>query len=437
MGKVTFKGGIHPDYSKLSAEQSIITMDIPPLLYVPLSQHAGKPAQPLVKRGDTVLKGQLIGQANGFISANIHAPTSGRVKQLTSYPHPVFGTMTETIVIEADGKDEWHPDIQENQNWQQTSPSEIVNAIKNAGIVGLGGAAFPTHVKLSPPPEKPIDTIIINGAECEPYLTGDDRLMREQPDNIVNGAILIKKAVNAKKIIIAIEDNKKQSIQKITEAIGTKQDITVAVAKTKYPEGGEKQLIKAVLNREVPSGGLPMDVGVVVQNVGTTIAVYKAIRYRQPLIERVLTLSGDLIKKPSNFLVRIGTPFKFILEKANETVTDAFKIIMGGPMMGIAQYTVDVPVIKGTSGILFMSEQTAKIYEPYPCIRCGKCVDVCPMRLMPLMLVDFIKSEKFEDARNIGLLDCIECGSCTYICPSHIRHVQLIKYAKQELRRMK
>lgn len=437
MGRFTFKGGVHPEYNKISKNVPIETLPLPKELYVPVLQHLGRPAKIVVKRGEVVKRGQLIAEADGFISANIHAPTSGKVKKIWPLLHPVTGTNIDTIVIEPDGEDAWAEGIEEDKNYKDVSPSEIVKRVRDAGIVGLGGATFPTHVKLSPPPDKSIDTVIINGAECEPYLTADDRIMQERAGDIKEGAFLIKKAVSAKKVIIAIEDNKPEAIAKIEEAIRGETWIDIAVTKTKYPEGGEKQLIWAILKREVPSGGLPMDVGALVQNVGTAVAIYEAVRYRKPLIERVLTLSGDIPKKRGNYLLRIGMLFKDVIELSGGVLEEPHRVIMGGPMMGIAQHSLGVPVIKGTSGILLFSKKNTDYREPYPCIRCARCVDVCPMNLMPLYFVDLIKAKRFEDAKRIGLLDCIECGSCAYICPSHIRHVQLIKYGKQELRRLK
>ncbi|MEO0246811.1 MAG: electron transport complex subunit RsxC [candidate division WOR-3 bacterium] len=437
MAKYTFKGGIHPPYNKYTTDKPIESIPMPATLFVPLCQHAGKPAKPVVKRGDEVKKGQLIAEADGFISANVHAPTSGRIKTIVDHPHPVLLTSVSTIVIEADGKDEWIEEPRERENWKDLTPEEIVSAVKNAGIVGLGGAAFPTHVKLSPPKEKPIDTVIINGAECEPFLTADDRILQEKAAEVLWGAYLIKRAVQAKRVYIAIEDNKPQAIHKVKEYIGDFEDFELKIVKTKYPEGAEKQLIKALTGKEVPRGGLPMDVGCLVQNVQTALAIYEAVRFGKPLIERVLTLSGDSAKGAGNYLVRIGTRFMDVIEFTGGMGDDVVKVINGGPMMGIAQYTLDVPVIKGTSGILLFSEKLAKEFKEYNCIRCSKCVDVCPMGLLPLMLVDYIKAKRFTVAKEkYGLLDCIECGSCAFVCPSKINHVQWIKYGKQELRRI-
>lgn len=436
MAKYTFPGGIHPPYHKVTTGKAIERLQVPSALFIPLCQHTGKPAKPLVKRGDDVKKGQKIAEADGFISANIHAPTSGKIRTIIEHPHPVLLTSSPVIVIEPDGKDEWFEEPAERANWQESSPEDIVSAVKEAGIVGLGGAAFPTHVKLSPPKDKPIDTVIINGAECEPFLTADDRILQERAKEVLLGAYLIKKALGAGRVIVAIEDNKPEAARKVSEVIGEFDGFELKIVKTKYPEGAEKQLIKALTKREVPRGGLPMDVKCLVQNVQTALAIYEAVRYGKPLIERVLTLSGDGARGAGNYLVRIGTKFLDVIEMTGGMEEKVVKVINGGPMMGIAQYTLDVPVIKGTSGILLFTQKTAKKFEEYNCIRCSKCVDVCPMGLLPLMLVEYVKAGRYFDAKEkYGLLDCIECGSCAYACPSKINHVQWVKYGKQELRR--
>ncbi len=437
MAKFTFRGGIHPPYNKVTSDKSVVTLEVPKTLYVPLSQHTGKPAKPIVKRGDQVKKGQKIAEADGLISANIHAPTSGTVKNIVEHPHPVLLSSVTAIVIEADGNDEWIEEPKERENWQERTPEEIVSAVREAGIVGLGGAAFPTHVKLSPPKEKKIDIVIINGAECEPFLTADDRILQERPEDVLWGAYLVRRAVGAEKVFIAIEDNKPKAIESVSKVIGKFDGFELKIVKTKYPEGAEKQLIKALTDREVPRGGLPMDVGCLVQNVQTSVAIYEAVRFGKPLIERVVTLSGDCAKGAGNYLVRIGTRFQDVIDMTGGIDGEVLKVINGGPMMGIAQYSLEVPVIKGTSGILLFSKKLVGEFTEYNCIRCSKCVEVCPMGLLPLMIVDYVKSKRFVEAKELyGLMDCIECGSCAFVCPSRINHVQWIKYGKQELRRM-
>ncbi|HRD22265.1 MAG TPA: electron transport complex subunit RsxC [Candidatus Hydrothermia bacterium] len=436
MAKSTFKGGVHPPYCKYTTGKGIEKLPVPATLYVPLSQHTGKPAKPLVKRGDEVKKGQKIADADGYISACIHAPTSGKVRTIIDHPHPVLLMSDFAIVIEPDGKDEWFEEPLERVNWQESSPEEIVNAVKEAGVVGLGGAAFPTHVKISPPKDKSIDTVIINGAECEPFLTADDRILQERAKDVLWGAFLVKRAVGASRVFIAVEDNKPLAIGKVSDVIKEFPSFELKVVKTKYPEGAEKQLIKALTDREVPRGGLPMDVNCLVQNVQTAVAIYEAVRFGKPLIERVLTLSGDGARGAGNYLVRIGTRFLDVVEMTGDMSDDVIKVINGGPMMGISQYTLEVPVIKGTSGILLFTQKTARRFEEYTCIRCSKCVDVCPMGLLPLMLVDYIKAGRFTEAKEkYGLSDCMECGCCAFVCPSKINHVQWVKFGKQELRR--
>ena len=433
MARLTFKGGVHPPYNKLTADRAIEKLPLPEILYVPLSQHTGAPAKPLVKRGDEVIGGQKIGEIAAFISANVHSPTSGKVKAILDHPHPVLGKSVPTVVIEVDGEDRW-VELTEREDYLNTDPKEIVEAVKEAGIVGMGGAAFPTHVKLSPPPDNPIDTIIINGAECEPYLTADDRLMREHAHEIAEGAYLIMRAVGAKRGFVGIEDNKPEAIKEMKKAFREFPQFEVVELHTKYPQGSEKHLIKAITGREVPSGGLPLHVGVVVQNVGTAKAIYEAVRFGKPLIERVTTLTGDAVANPGNYLVKIGTPFGKVIEMTGGFKKEPAKVINGGPMMGIAQYSLDVPVLKGTSGIIALTEDQVHIAEERSCIRCGRCVDVCPMFLMPTTMMKLIRASKFDDAKRIGLLDCIECGSCSFVCPANIPLVQYFKYGKAELR---
>jgi len=432
----SFKGGVHPPYEKITSEKKIEELPPPEFVVIFLSQHTGAPCQPLVKKGDQVKKGQKIGDIDKPVTAPVHSPVSGKVKEIGMWDHPVFLKPMPAIIIENDGKDE-EIEYKEDKNWLDIPAEEIRKRVREAGIVGLGGAAFPTHIKLNPP--KPVDTVIINGAECEPYLTADDRLMREYPEDILNGAYLVKKTVGANKVFIGIEDNKPKAFEEIKKNISNSPfkdgEIEVVKLHTKYPQGSEKHLIKAILNREVPSGGLPFDVGVVVQNVGTCKAIYEAVRYGKPLIERVLTLSGNIVKNPGNYKVRIGTTAKYIIEKTGGFMDnkEPQKVIFGGPMMGIAQYTLNAPVVKGTSGIIVLEE--APFYRTLPCIQCGRCVDVCPMGLSPTLIARNVKLKKIELAVELGLFDCIECGSCSYICPSRRPLVEMIKYGKQEAKK--
>jgi electron transport complex protein RnfC len=440
-----FKGGIHPhDWKELSKGKAVVTLPAPEKVIIPLSQHIGAPAESLAKVGDTVKKGQKIGEAKGFVSAPVHASVSGKVTAVASFPHPA-GKSLPAIQIESDGLDEWSEDVKENTNYKNLSPEEIKSIIQNAGIVGMGGAAFPTHVKLSPPENKKIDTLIINGAECEPYLTADHRLMLEEPDKVLEGAVIVARALSIKEIYIGIEDNKPDAIRVMADAAknppipplskGGEGGISVKVVSLKvmYPQGGEKQLIKAVTGKEVPSGGLPMDVGVLVQNVATVAAIYDAVRFGRPLIERIVTVSGSGVKEPGNFRVRVGISSLKLIEAAGGFKEEIGKVIAGGPMMGVAQYTLDMPVTKGMSGLLFMPASEVERFTSEACVRCGKCVAACPMGLLPNMLGIYAELDRFEDAEKISVMDCIECGSCAYVCPSKRPLVHLIRYAKADV----
>ncbi len=430
----TFEGGIHPYYGKeLSNKGDLKTAPLVSTYYIPLAQHIGKPAKPLVKRGDEVKVGQLIAQADGFVSANIHSPVDGKVTQITKHYHPVLGKV-DTIVIQRDPNYDGKIRTR-NRNWRTLNRKEILASITDAGIVGMGGATFPTHVKLSPPPDKKIDTVILNGAECEPYLTADDILMKTKAEEIVEGAKIIAYLLEAERIFIGVEDNKPAAIEALREASAGNPKIQVAVLETKYPQGGEKQLIYAITGRVVPEGGLPADVGVVVQNVGTAYAIYEAVVKVKPLIERVVTVTGD-VKEPQNFLVRIGTPFEDMIEFAGGFVGEPVKVISGGPMMGFAQRSLQVPVLKGTSGILVMNKERAIMNEIEPCIWCGRCVDVCPMNLVPCKMTKMVEYERFSEAQSdFHIMNCIECGSCSYVCPASRPLVQLIRIGKMALRK--
>jgi len=347
-------------------------------------------------------------------------------------PHP-NGQQTLAIIIESDGSDVIDSSVQSKNDINNLTSQQIIDIIKEAGIAGLGGAAFPTHVKLSPPPDKKIEIVIINGAECEPYLTCDHRVMIEKTDEVIYGARAIMKALNASKCVIGIESNKPDAIAAMLKAVSDYPNMDVIALKTKYPQGAEKQLIKAITGKEVPSGGLPADVGVVVDNVSTAAAIASAIKTGMPLIERVITVTGKGIKEPSNLMVRIGTPFHDIINQCGGFVGKPGKVIMGGPMMGIAQYTLDVPVIKGTSGILILTEQEAQQPEPEVCIRCARCVDVCPMNLLPLYISRYSLANMFDKAEEYNAMDCIECGCCSFECPAKRPLVESIRLAKRAI----
>lgn len=444
-GVKTFNfGGIHPpEYKEYAEDKPIETLPAPKMVHIPLVQHIGAPCEALVKRRDEVKMGQVVGRAEAFVSAPVHASVSGTVKKIDNYPHPMGGKCM-TISIENDGRDEWDESIAPDAPMGNLNPAEkkqYLDAIRDAGIVGLGGAAFPTHVKMAPPPEKKIDTLILNGAECEPYLTSDYRTMLERAEETLFGARILMVVLGVKRAVFAIEDNKPKAIDLIRKTIQEEAagfsalgEIGVAVCKTKYPQGGEKQLILAVLGRQVPSGALPMDVGVVVMNVGTCCATTDAVVRRMPLIERIVTVAGMGIPNPKNLRVRVGTPVGLLLDACGYKPVEGSKLIMGGPMMGKAQRNAEAPVIKGTSGLVVLSPEEVGVFSERPCLRCGRCVQACPMGLMPSRLANFCEHEIIDPLEALGIHDCIECGSCGYICPSQRHLVQWIRMAKMKVR---
>lgn len=404
-------------------------LPLPTKAYIPLSQHIGKICEPLVKIGDIVSTGQKIGAVPAQVTAAVHASLSGKVSAITDSPHPVLGR-SKAIIIESDGLDkkiEEH--VRSKEEADNLTADEIRNIVSESGIVGMGGASFPTHIKLNSP--KPIDTLIINGAECEPYLNSDNRLMIEKTKEIIAGIGLIVKCTGAKQVFIAIEDNKPEAIKAFKAISGMQYDIRVL--KSQYPQGGEKQLIKAILKREVPSGKLPLDIGVVVQNVATVNAIYEAVYLGKPLYQRVVTVTGDCPENPGNFLVRIGTPIKDLIAKAGPLKKEPKKIVFGGPMMGIAQYSLDTPVVKSTNGIIVLSASMVSEAQDAICIRCGRCVEYCPAGLTPCLINLSSRKEKWDMAKAYGCLDCMECGLCNYVCPQKINLVQAIKQAKMRV----
>ncbi|HLR35088.1 MAG TPA: electron transport complex subunit RsxC [Tissierellales bacterium] len=430
---LTFKGGTKvPGFKEFTENLPIEKARAPEKVIIPLQQHIGAPCDPVVKVGDKVKVGQVIGQAEAFVSAPVHASISGTVKEIGSHVSPT-GMTVNSITIEADGKNEVDPSLKPHDSLNELTKDEILSIIKDAGITGMGGASFPTYVKLSPPKDKKIDTIIINGSECEPYLTSDYRLMVENPEAIVFGLKVIMKAVGVGKGFIGIEDNKPEAIKKLREVCKNEKDIKVVSLKAKYPQGDEKRVINAITNREVPSGGLPMDVGAIVSNAGTANAIGEAVRKGKPLYERIVTVTGKGIKEPKNLIVKIGTSFRDIIEECGGYAKAPGKIIMGGPMMGISQYTDEVPVIKGTSGILVLTQEDANPEPEQPCIKCGKCLEVCPVNLQPLYINKFTLKGRFDKAEEYHALDCIECGACSYICPSKRTLVESIRLAKGEI----
>lgn len=403
---------------------------IPHNVVLPLSQHTGKPSQEIISEKDTVKVGTKIAQLNGFISSNLHASISGEVTKISSYFHPLLGN-NRAIFIQGNGDEfEWFE--RKEEEVESFGREKLLEIIKEAGIVGLGGAAFPTYVKLSPPQEYKIDVLIINGCECEPYLASDDILMQKFPFQILKGIQIIKKIISPKRIIIAIEDNKQEALERMRQA-SLNKGIEVVRLKTKYPQGAEKQLIKTLLEREIPPGGLPFHVGVVVQNVATCYAIYEAVYKDKPLIERLVTVGGDCIQEKGVYLVRIGTLVSDLIQKLGGLKKEPKKVIFGGPMMGVAQANLDLPILKGTSGVLLLSEDYVEDYKEYPCIKCARCVDICPMSLLPTKIAHFVKFSKWDLVEEYNAVDCIECGCCEYICPSRIPLTQYIRIGKQYL----
>ena len=413
-------GGIHPEENKLSAGQAIIQAEVPKQVAILLSQHIGAPAKAIVKRGDSVKVGTKIAEPGGFVSAAIHSSVSGTVAKIdqvidaSGYPKPA-------VIINVDG-DEWEESIDRSKDLVKNcdlTPEEIIQRITDCGIVGLGGACFPTQVKLTPPPSFKAECVIINAVECEPYLTADHQLMLEKAEEIVVGVSIIMKAVKVNKAFIGIENNKADAIELMTKVASTYAGIEVVPLQVKYPQGGEKQLIDAVIRRQVPSGALPIATGAVVQNVGTAYAIYEAVQKNKPLFERVITVTGKSVVKPSNFLARIGTPMQQLIDAAGGLPADTGKIIGGGPMMGKALIGTDVPTAKGSSGILIMNNKEAKRGQVQTCIRCAKCVSICPMGLEPYLLAALAENSEFEEMEPERIMDCIECGSCQFTCPTN------------------
>ena len=437
--KTFSRGGIHPAYNKFSANESIEYGSISERLLIAVNQHIGRPLEVQVKKGEEVTRGSLLAKSSGFVSSNVHAPVSGKVEKIANFPQ-LGGSVSETIIIKTENPGQNLKEILERETPQSLRIDElnresILKKINEAGLVGMGGAGFPTHVKLAPPQEKPIDTLLINGAECEPYITCDHRLMLERSAELTQGMLILQKLFGGIPVTIGIEDNKPDAIKTMREAVSGKNGLSVAALETKYPQGGEKQLIKAVLNREVPSAGLPMDVGVVVQNVATTLAIYEAIVYNRPLMERALTVSGNLVKNPGNILLPIGTPVSFIMNHFDIDVSQVRLLLSGGPMMGRASFSFESPITKTSSALLFFDREYVNKRKENPCIRCGSCIDACPMGLPVAQLTEAIKGNVIAADAKADIMDCIECGSCTYVCPADRRLVQWMRVGKSIIRR--
>ncbi len=433
MRVLTFNGGIHPPHHKSSTEnKSVEIATQPKVVYIPLAQHIGAPCTALVNVGDAVKKGQKIGEPGGFVSAPVHSSVSGIVKGIKPMTVP-GGQKVMCVEIENDFKEEVFEEIKPYAGIDAMSKEELLNMIKDAGIVGMGGATFPTHVKLSPPKEKNIDVVVLNGAECEPYLTADHRLMLESPEDIVLGLQVIMKILDVEKGYIGIEDNKPECLKVMEESAKADSKIEVVGFQTKYPQGAEKQLIYACTQREVPSGGLPMDIGLVVTNVATAAQIGKTLKTGMPLIERICTVTGSVIKEPKNLLIKTGTLYSEIVEQCGGFTVEPAKVISGGPMMGLAQVQLEVAATKGSSGILCMSKEEVNCEEASNCIRCGKCISICPARIQPMFISAFSLKYNYEKAEEYRALDCIECGSCSFVCPARRPLLQSIRVAKKEI----
>lgn len=427
----TFRGGVHPpDYKQSSKEKPFEIMPSSKRIIIPLSQHLGKPALANVKKGSEVKTGTVVAEAQGVVSSPIHSAVTGKVAAITTSVN-TSGFPKESIIIESAENEEFEflPEL----DYDTITSEEIIERVRAAGIVGQGGAAFPASVKLSPPKDKKIDFIILNGCECEPYLTRDYRFMLEQPVDVLKGLKLIMRAVGVQKGIVGIEDNKPLAIAKMKEAAKEFTDISVEAVETKYPQGAEKMLIKALIKREVPPGKLPLDVGVIVQNIGTAVSIYSAVVKGEPSITAALTVAGNGIKESKNLIVKVGTPISEVLEYCGGITDDAVKVVVGGPMMGVSQYDFSAPIMKATSGILVLTKKEVAAKEETPCLRCGKCVEVCPINLVPTKLARYSQLGKYEEADSLDIRVCMECGTCAYTCPANIPLVQFIRLGKKKV----
>ncbi len=434
--KAPFKlpGSIHPRYHKeATASLPLDIMPPPAVIQVPMSQHLGAPSKPIVAKGEAVGLGQLIAEAAGFISATAHAPVSGSIKAISEGPS-TSGKPTGLVEIENDGQDRPGSALQPRPDWESADAKSLIAIVAAAGIVGMGGAGFPTHVKINPPPAKKIDTLILNGAECEPFLTADHRMMIERADAIWQGIRILRHILGVSRVRLAIEDNKPEAIRAMEKAMEKADgDVELVVLRTAYPMGAEKQLIYSILGREIPSGALPADVGALVENVSTSAAVYEAVVQGRPLTQRVVTVTGPLVRRPANVLVRIGTKIADLLAFCGGLTGESGKLICGGPMMGVAQVSAEAPVGKTTSGILALPRTSTGLFESMPCISCNRCVRTCPMSLLPCTITVAVEAAQTETAERLNVLDCIECGCCAFVCPSHRPMVQLMRQGKAKV----
>lgn len=434
----TFKGGVHPpDEKAITCEKPIQDfMDPQGDMIYPMQQHLGAPCKPVVKKGDHVLRDQIIGEPTGFLGAYIYTSVSGTVKDVKPMLHP-NGTKVMSVIIENDHQYETKEKDIKPCSYKELTKEEILDRIKIAGIVGMGGAGFPTHIKLNPAPDKTIEYVIVNGSECEPYLTSDYRVMLEDPWRVINGLRIALSLFPGAKGRIGIEINKPKAIETLKTYIEDEQNIEIAALKTKYPQGGEKQLIYAITKREVPSGGLPADVGCIVLNVDTVVAISRAVTQARPLQRRIVTVVGDCVKTPGNFRVRIGTSFQEVVDAAGGLVKEPAKIICGGPMMGMPVSTLSIPVIKTSSCILLLSEEAAALEEESACIRCGKCIAACPIHLQPYELNQLVLRRDWDGFVKMHGTDCIECGSCSYACPAKRHLTQTCKLGRKTVADLK
>jgi len=435
--KLTFRHGVHPpELKELTEAIRIRRMPFPDEVVLPLSQHTGKPATVLVRPGDRVERGDKVAEADGFISAPVHASAAGTVEEVGLWPHPL-GSYSTAVRIAVERYSAQAPRPRIIPEWDGLSPDQVRQAVKDAGVVGLGGAAFPTHVKLSPPKDRQLDTLIINGCECEPYLTTDHRTMVEYPERVHLGIRIMMQCLGVSRTMIGIERNKPDAIEAIQATVPTDIDVTVHPLTVKYPQGAEKMLIEALVGREVPSGKLPLDAGVVVQNVASVATIAEVFETGLPLIERIVTVTGHGIRNPANLIVPVGTKLGDLIETCGGLTDDAFEIVFGGPMMGAAQANLDVPILKGTTGVVVLTEAQCRAKQSHPCIRCGHCLDACPVFLNPQLLGSLAKSERWDEMEQNHLLDCMLCGCCSYVCPSNIPLSQMFALAKSALRKSK
>jgi Na+-translocating ferredoxin:NAD+ oxidoreductase subunit C len=437
MKSLGFRHGVHPPERKdLTARLPIRRMPFPDEVVLPLRQHAGKPARPLVARGDRVERGDKIAAADGYISVPMHASAAGVVTGIDWWPHP-DGSVAEAVRIKVDRFSVQMPRPRLVPRWETLAGAEVAKAVQEAGVVGLGGAAFPAHVKMVPPKDVRIESLILNGAECEPYLTSDHRVMVEHPERVHYGARIMMAALGVKRALIGIESNKPDAVEALQATIPADLDITVMALKVKYPQGAEKMLIKALTGREVPSGRLPAHVGTVVQNVGTVAAIAEVFETGLPLVERIVTVTGGGVRRPSNLVVPVGTKLRDVIEFCGGFTTESAQIIFGGPMMGMVQADLDTPILKGTSGVVVLTGNEAAVRQSQPCIKCGRCLDACPVFLMPQQLGSLAQLGRYEEMEEWNLSDCMLCGSCSYVCPSHIPLSQMFALSKAALRRQK